>query len=238
MAKNKQDMIFYESGEQNQANNHQQKLTETTQLLRLKVEVASQHRIGLNLSNILNTSWGWTGGWQRLRSAAVACTPSPRPSRCRTRTGTACSAAGEAGLSIHRWPSCIPRRDLLVSPWPDLVPLRSSERTGHPPSAAATAAASSQDKRSLILPVLTSPLGHKVIFHQGSQPQGLLKLCGAMRVDTRLSAPSLPDSLPLRLPLSISNPHPTPPLLFFFSQLINYSVSVSHPHMNQAMSRG
>lgn len=56
MAKNKQDMIFYESREQNQANNHQQKLTETTQLLRLKVEVASQHRIGLNLSNILNTS--------------------------------------------------------------------------------------------------------------------------------------------------------------------------------------
>lgn len=54
---------------------------------------------------------------------------------------------------------------------------------------------------------------------------------------------SLPSFLPPSLPPSPSAslyfcPHPTPPLLFFFSQLINYSGSVSHPHMNQVMSRG
>lgn len=97
-----------------------------------------------------------------------------------------------------------------------------------------------RDKWSLTLPVPTSSLGHKVIFHAGSQPQGLLVLSGERRVDTRLS-PSLPPCLPFLPPalsvclLSLFLP---PPLLFFFSQLINYSVSVSHPHMNQTVSKG
>lgn len=80
-------------------------------------------------------------------------------------------------------------------------------------SSATAASASSQDEPSLTLPALTSPIGHKVIFHQGSQPQGLLKLCGVRRVDTRLSAQSLSPSL--LSPSASLYFFPTPPLHFF-----------------------
>lgn len=118
-------------------------------------------------------------------------------------------------------------------------PLRSAERAGHPPPAAAAAAAA-EDKWSLRMPVLTFPLGHKVIFHQGLQNlraywscverSKWIRACSLARSLAPSPAPSLPSCAPA----------PTPPLrsFSFAPQLINYSVSVSHPHMNQAMSRG
>lgn len=196
--------------------------------------MASQQRTGLNLSNILNTSWGWTGGWQRLRSPAAVCTPSPRPSRCRTRTGTGGSAAGAAGLSIHRWPWCIPRWDPSASPWPHSRTPQFSRAYG-PSSLCGCRWICSGQVESDSLPVLTSPLGHKVIFHQGSQPRGLTKLRGVRRVVTSLSR-SLPPS-PVWLSLFLPPPHPSNSFLLLPAHQL-FSICVSSPHESNHVRRG
>lgn len=119
-----------------------------------------------------------------------------------------------------------------------LGPLSSAVRPGHPPSGcfcSSSLVSGWVDSNSI--GVLTCPLGHHVFLHQASQPQGFTEA-----VWSEASGYQPFCFLPLSIPPSLTAslyfcPYPIP-ALFFFSQLINYSVSVSHPHMNQVMSTG
>lgn len=93
----------------------------------------------------------------------------------------------------------------------------------------------------LVLPVLlrtsgvyrcwTSPLAHKVIFHQGSQPQGLCGVSGR----PPFYPPSLPHSL--RLSLFLPPPHSYTSFLFLLAHQL-FSICVSSSHESCHVKRG